>query len=195
MSMPSKVIFCDKCDYDTGDTVLSGEYVYLNPKGDEARFWPKLGWCNSCASLVPVENLTISHTDFESLEKLNLEVKQAKAEVKASLFKRLFTRKWLWLENRLKDLSSEINLLVIKHRRQGSEKCLGCGSSDIEMMDLSSRLEEEAWPGSYKGLAHTGYFHPGCGGEFMVKGSTMRWMLARVKKIFTEEGEFIREEG
>ena len=193
MSMPSKVIYCDKCDHSTGDIVLFGDHFYLNSKGDDVLFCPKLGWCNSCTSLVPIENLTVSDVDFESLDKLTFEAKEAEVELKASLFKRLFTRKW-WLEDRLENLSKEVRLLAIKQKRQGREKCLECGSGDIERMDLDAQLESEPWPASYKGFASTGHLHPGCGGEFMVKGSEMRLMLAHVKRYFTEEGELIREE-
>lgn len=194
MSVPTKVIYCDKCDHSIGTTVLHRSYRYVTQESKDIRFYPKIGWCNSCQSLATIEDLAFTLHDFEKLNKLSRELTDDLSKLRGRAFGFLQRKRWKWLIHELENLSESINLLSIKQRRQGAEKCLECGSSDVDVMDTAQPLEPENWPGNYRGSASTGHVHPGCGGTFTVKGSQVRWILRRVEKYFTEDGDFIREE-
>lgn len=192
--MPTKVIYCDKCDHSINTTVLQCHYMYVTPESKHIRFYPKIGWCNSCQSLATVEDLTYTLLDFQELNKLSQDVINDLSTLRGAFFGFLQRQRWKWLQHRLEDLSEAIKLLSIKQRRQGAEKCLECGSADIDVIDTAQPLEPENWPGSYKGSALTGHSHPGCGGIFAVKGSQIRWIMAKYEKYFTEDGHLIGEE-
>jgi len=62
-------------------------------------------------------------------------------------------------------------------QRKGTERCLECGSQDIQEFRNQAKLTPELWPGSYKGDEATGFTHPGCGGNIRVKGSDIRFIM------------------
>ncbi|MCX2983416.1 hypothetical protein EYC98_21360 [Halieaceae bacterium IMCC14734] len=178
--MPSTDLICDKCGFQGSDDVVWGDFRYIKD-GLEIDLSRTLGWCADCSDFVPME-------DFAVKDKLLSDIDEALEAIKVR------TKRWALfsLLNRkdrldeLERLSALIAQLALIGERKGCERCLQCGSVNVERFD-----------GDYSGLAqyaskettvNTGFLHPGCGGEFMASINPMRFHCIFEPRLFSVNG-------
>lgn len=206
MSMTSLSFRCDKCDFIASSMVLWGHINYKN-NGKSLNVNRKLGWCDDCRQICPIEELASPQT---------LEVAIAKhRELQATLnslteplkLKRSFLARLLKLEpvlpNTFSSLKSEIAILSddiqemreqlsFFENRKSSPRCLSCGSHRI------SSLPNFEYPDEVDDYdeAKTVYVmpHPICGGAIKVHNPSIRFTMKMRERVFDIEGIEIKNE-
>jgi hypothetical protein len=89
--------------------------------------------------------------------------------------------------NELERLSGLIANLALIGERKGSERCLRCGSVNVERFDGSYSK-----PNSYASRGttdNTGFYHPGCGGEFLASINPIRFNLIFEPRFYSLNGD------
>src|SRR4051812_21676331 len=121
MSFPDTWIKCKQCSKKFSADVLAGRYVYELSDGSHLPIERKFGWCHSCNTLVPVEDLNPANLAREIAESTD-ELKQhtgvlagfsAHHKGHAERLKKILTR--------LHQQKSFID------QRESPEHCLACG--------------------------------------------------------------------
>ena len=180
--MASTDLVCSKCEFKGSDAVVWGDFRYIKG-GLEIPLSRTLGWCASCSDFTPIE-------DFAIKDELLSDIDEALEAIKVR------TRRWASFsvlgrtrkerQDELVRLSALIAHLALIGERKGMERCLHCGSASVERFD-----------GDYSGLApyaskettvNTGFYHPGCGGEFMASIHPMRFHYIFEPRFFSVEG-------
>ena len=182
MSMPSTDLVCNKCTFKGSNAVVWGDFRYV--EGDrEIPLSRSLGWCADCSNFVPMEDFAIKDELLAEMQKALEPIRvRAKRWVSFSLLGR--TRKHRLSE--LDGLSALITQLALAGERNGSERCLGCGSVNVEQVSgTCSGLDPY---GSENAAVHTGFFHPGCGGEFLASISPMRFHYIFEPRLYSLDG-------
>jgi hypothetical protein len=182
MSMPSINLHCDKCDFHGCDTVLWGDYRYIDENG-EYSIDRELGWCFECNELTAIESFKGSKEIIEEIEKIT---KGIKADYQKSVIL-LLTRNAK--NNKKYDIDKVSKLskkLYINGLRIGTEKCLKCGSVNVTPFDGDYSLEYEGL--NYQGRKHTGFVHPECGGEIIATPNPWRFNKRFITKYYAIDG-------
>src|SRR3989304_4989566 len=58
MSIATDSSYCDSCDFRAGSAVIWGDFIYRLQGGEEISLNRTFGWCHSCASVEPIEDLS-----------------------------------------------------------------------------------------------------------------------------------------
>ena len=185
MSIPWTDLDCDKCGFHGDDSVVLGNSRYVD--GDcEIRLRKTLGWCSNCKEFVPIEH-------FEDNEEVAAEIEKILDGVKVRTKKRLsislFGNRRKERLNRLEELPGLIKRLVLIEKRKGREKCLHCGSVNVSRFDGDYSQIDPYRPDGKS--VHTGYLHPGCGGEILATASPMRFFNTFEAKLYSINGDRI----
>jgi hypothetical protein len=185
MSMPSTDLICDKCEFKGSDAVVWGDFRYIKG-GLEIPLSRTLGWCAECSDFVPIEDFAIKDellSDIdEALERITVRTKRwaSFSLLKSTREHRL---------NELERLSALIALLALVGERKGMEKCLHCGSLNVERFNGDySGLDPYS---SDKRAIPTGFYHSGCGGEFMASVNPIRLNLIFEPRLYSVDGHLI----
>ncbi|RLA52947.1 MAG: hypothetical protein DRR42_06130 [Gammaproteobacteria bacterium] len=180
--MPSTDLICNKCGFHGSAAVVWGDFRYI--KGElEIPLSRTLGWCGDCSDFVAMEDFAIKDELLAEIAKA-LEPISARAKRWVSFFLLKRTR-----QDRLKEierLSALIAHLALIGERNGSERCLHCGSTSVERFDGTYSK-----PNSYtsKGTTdNTGFCHPGCGGEFLASVNPIRLNLIFDPRLYSVDG-------
>ena len=182
MSMPSTDLVCNKCDFRGSNAVVWGDFRYV-VDGREIPLERRLGWCTDCSNFVPMEDFSIKDELLVQSEGI-LESMRIRTKRWASFLMLGSTRQDRL--NELERLSGLIDQLALIGKRNGSERCLKCGSANVERFS-----------GIYAGLhpyssdqeaIQTGFLHPGCGGEFLASTCPIRFHLRFDPKFYSVDG-------
>ncbi|KAB2309549.1 hypothetical protein F8A87_09810 [Betaproteobacteria bacterium SCN2] len=200
MSLPAISYYCTKCDFRGGDLGTWGLKEYVLPNGVRVGVHWRLGWCEDCVGLAAVENL-------DSDERLK-DLAEAKAELGAlpphpmrhwwQLHGFMFNHAWqkqleAWererfhLQCKLDDAQDALEHL--KGRKQ-PPRCLACGSDRVHSPLITN---PEPWNDPSQ-PHHTGFVHPGCGGELWRREEDMRFALKPTVRRYSPEGDFLEKE-
>ena len=187
MSMSPVDLKCDKCGHQSDSSVVWGQFVYLD--GDkELSINRRLSWCHDCENFVPVE-------DFEDINKLISESKSSLEVISNELlkpFRLLFrkTSKVHW-KNHIDKFEQNIKRFEIISNRRGTEKCLHCGSMDIERSEIEYKLHSDE--GDNIDFLYTLFFHPKCGGEYIATRSSIMINTNPPKRIYNLNGKLLEK--
>ena len=188
MSFPFTNLECDKCGFRGSDGVVYGVFRYV--AGDsEIPIRRTLGWCSDCRKFAAIE-------DFNDKEEVVAEIAKIQNELRTNTQKRLsislFSNRHKQRLNRLEQLPGLIKRLALIEKRKGREKCLSCGSDNVSRFDGGySQIDPFA---SDQDAIHTGYMHPGCGGEFLATASPMRFFIKYEAKFYSVDGDRIERQ-
>ena len=182
MSMPSTDLVCNKCGFSGSDDVVWGDFRYV--EGDrEIPLSRTLGWCADCSDFAPIEDFAIKDRLLAEIERTLRSIKvRTKRWASFSLLKS--TRKDRLDE--LERLSALIGHLALIGERNGSERCLQCGSVNVERFD-GNYSELDSF-GSDERTINTGFYHPGCGGEFLASVNPARFSIIFHPKFYSMDG-------
>ncbi len=178
--MPYSDLICNQCGFHGSDAVVWGDFRYI--KGElEIPLSRTLGWCSDCSDFVPMEDFAI---EDELLSEIDEALKPISVRAKRwALFSILNRKDRL---NELERLAALIAHLALIGERKGMEKCLHCGSTNVERFDGTYSK-----PNSYasKGTTdNTGFHHPGCGGEFLASVNPIRLNMIFEPRLYSVEG-------
>lgn len=202
MSMPVNRYTCTECTYQSFSTALWGQFMYeLGSKQLHMR--RTLGWCLSCAKLVPIEALP----DASTLDALQARLRKAQeavsfaraeAEQAQSWLRRLFRREptlpvMLLIEAKAArgDLE-EARQLADALRGRTQPRCLLCGGVDhmaVPVTTTSSAAEPPRGQSVPLGIAH-----PGCSGLLMRSSTGERASVNLRKRYYDRDGRLLRTE-
>lgn len=203
MSVPATDITCDRCDYTGSTGVAFGIFKYQTPFG-KITLPRTLGWCNSCESLAPIEDVDqiirykSLKNDLSELESaLSEEIDKAKKEM--PLLARLFSK-----QEPDNEVIREIRVSLVNYSQElarpsalasylmlgGEAHCLTCGSSDVfRFPKIPSGLDDFYSTERHPRLI--GIKHPGCGGEMYAATSTVRLNRRFSEKTYSLYGKRI----
>lgn len=186
MSIPFKIFYCDSCSYNSTDLCLSESFYYLVNQ-TKVPLSRKLVWCNCCNQLQPCEDFSDKKRVASQISYYVKELEKYHTPIKSILSH--FIRSYFKEKQRLlKNLEGYYIRLSLITERQGSERCLVCGSIGISYFEDRSKLNFDFKTGAFKGSQATGFNHPECGGKIIAKGSEIRASLASKDKPYSREG-------
>nr|WP_067287008.1 hypothetical protein [Marinobacterium profundum] len=191
MSVPHTTLICNQCNASASTLQLDKYRIYLDG-GAEVPVRSTFGWCEECASIRPIERFDDAAQVRAELNDIETELNQRSS----SWLKRLFNRDLPARSSSLIQLSTKhVTLqhrLALIEKRHGDEACLNCGSRRLLPFtgDYDLELGIDFF---YKGSKPTGFFHPGCGGEFIAEGSDIRFHFARITYCYSPVGELLEE--
>jgi hypothetical protein len=191
MSVPHTNLVCNQCNASASTLLLYKHRIYLD--GDvKVPVRCTLGWCEACSTIRPVERFDDAAHVCAKLDDIETELNQRSS----SWLKRLFNRVLPASRSSLIQLSKEFvtlqHRLALIERRHGDEACLSCSSR--RLLPFTGDYELELGGDFfYKGSKPTGFFHPGCGGEFVAQASDIRFNFARITYCYSPAGELLEE--
>jgi hypothetical protein len=180
MSVRSVILECTKCQASYSRGVLYGNFRYELPNGDRHSLDRSLGWCNHCATMVAIENLscTSSASEVEKITRL-----KAEAELKLrSVFGRIVGKHRATVrscDQKLEEIEKRVSFL---RQRTAPPKCLECGSADI------FQLPWPPWPEDPGQPVSAGWRHPTCGGEMVARALGGRLYFSYPPRIYDANG-------
>lgn len=209
MSIAYETIGCTNCDYEVGSHILWGESVYEMQILGTVRIKKRLGWCDDCATLVPLEDLRPRKLDSNKATDNNLngivaDIAKKHTQLHQNLIGiKLITSKtqrqeFLRQSNALGAVVCELQACLCRSAeeerfnnvittRKSQAKCLNCSSSKIFFCDLLN-------PTADSELIKLDYVHPNCGGKFTVLPNRNRAAIKFTQiRINSSEGIFLRE--
>jgi uncharacterized Zn finger protein (UPF0148 family) len=152
VSIPGIDLDCDKCGYQGGDSVVWGDFRYVDGEC-EIPLNRTLGWCANCQALVAIE-------DFSDREEVAAEIEKILDEVSIVEKKwrsiSLFSNRRKQRLARLEQLAGVTKRHALIERRKGHEKCLSCGSVNVSRFE-GDYSQIDSFTYSQK-IIHTGYF-------------------------------------
>jgi hypothetical protein len=203
LDLPVRIIRCITCDFHATDFVVHGNLFYELSDGCRIMVCQRLGWCSRCGTIVGVENLIahVTPSHFRAAEDMIFVLEREQAEAVKALESNLplSEERIQQLTKYVAHLRSYCSQLHESHRHEERVKrfldertdlprCLTCSSTEIIYCNFR---------GGEKGTApsRTGFFHPGCGGEFTVEyGGTKMFNTKRPIRVYDPTGRFVREE-
>lgn len=191
--MPSDEISCTKCSFTSSSAVLWGVYEYLLPDRTRISLECDLAWCNVCQTLVAAEKVDLRVQQEKRSRYLSdrhdallrLDLLSATFKARLGLAKEEMARlrsNITFYEKQVQDVTLYLNVMS---QRTSPPRCLECGSvgiSYVERPDLSYTKTAQV----------TGFRHPGCGGQFIMKRGTIRFSVPFNQSfIYDTEGTFL----
>ncbi len=174
MSMASKVLCCNKCNQSANTCMLHQNFQYIFTDL-EVKMSTKLGYCHECDHLSVVEDFDNLDYDISQIQSCSKEaIRKARRSISIGFTKCMKN----WNAAYVKDLASHAYLLSIAIKRKGDERCLTCLSRNVTKFEGDIDIPYSI-AGCFEGRKKTGFHHPGCGGEFIVSGSDMRFIISR----------------
>ena len=199
MSVPGVDISCNRCDYHGSTIVVFGSFKYSIPHGTIAL--PRtLGWCSSCNSLAPIEDVSRDVRIKSLAHDLKDIQDQKKALIrKAPLLKRMFSSQQpdsesiLELQEQAAWISSELSDPDVLSEYLGCSRkprCLNCGSFEVcKFPQLPEGLNNFYDENRIK--IPVGMKHPSCGGELLACTSLGRLNMRFKDRLYSLYGESI----
>ncbi len=187
MSMPSIVLQCDKCDYAITDMVLWGHFSYQLDER-EISIDRQLGWCHQCEALKSIERFDPDKY-LARIRECQEELSQLQSSPFTLFISKSQRQKVSYYQE---DIEKQAMALYIASKRMGTEKCLECGSDNVEPFNGDYSLE--CGGELYQGEKHTGFHHPGCGGEFIATPNPVRYNMALVHRVYDINGIKLHED-
>lgn len=203
MSMPFVEYSCTDCDFGSADHVIWGRFHYRTSKG-EVDLERTLGWCDSCATLAPIEVLPSD----DSLAKSLVQIEECKQQLDAiskleSASRPLWIRllglsDWSYdrmdLQRQLNDLKQghvdlKARTLLLRDRRSG-RRCLVCSSESVRQIPRPAMPGESEFSALYEQI-HVGMQHPGCTGQLVAADSGTRIRMHLFKRVYDLEGHLL----
>lgn len=168
MSMPFRIIRCDKCDFEAYSSCIWGEYSYVSPDGSRLNVNRTYGWCYSCQDIRPVEDLSDEEkvkndtaTDIQSIADIR------RTNLLGKLLQLLGKDRWQ-ISNLKKDINNNKRRLAFLHERKSAPKCLTCSSTEIKKISIPTPQGDNVE--TIEDLQH-----PNCGGNLLVQNS--QWWI------------------
>ncbi len=185
MSMASKVLCCDKCEASTNTFILHQNLRY-SFKNTDVQISRGLGYCHDCELIRVIEDFDNFDFDIEQIQEYS---QQAIKKARRFLWINFSPKMSKWNAYPAEKLTSHAHFLAIALKRKGDERCLYCLSSNVTKFNGDMSLEY-GMAGCYEGMKRTGFYHPGCGGEYIVSGSEMRFIISREPRYFNIDDEW-----
>ncbi len=192
MSMPYRILECEKCGYTASEFSLWGRRSY-RVDGLDVPMYVRFGWCARCEELLAIES-------FEDADTTLKEVEDARGDLHRYLGSPLAPLLGLLLPGRRKALGYAMERLHIGARRlhviarrRGTERCLSCGSREVIPFEGNMDLPYDLMNRSFQGLRLTGFVHPGCGGIFFAKPSGVCINMVMPRRWYDFDGLLIEE--
>lgn len=181
MSVGTVVLECDECGASFSRGVLYGDFWYQLKSGDRYPLDRSLGWCNFCALMVAIEDLS-GEQDIDEIQKNESWKQSAELKLKRSLFSRLFGDE----KDRIAKCDRTLRMLREKstflRERSSPPRCLDCGSADV------IRLPSAPWPQDVGVDIPAGWTHPMCGGQMIAKALPSRFHFSYPERVYDEDG-------
>lgn len=185
MSMPFSVITCDSCSREWFTHVFWGRHSYRLPDGRNTEVHQALAWCTPCNNFVMMEQFPKPERVQEKLMAAarDLEARQViKEHVLFGFIKRKIRPKPEDLEPYQRRLQEVEALRDWCRVRTSPLKCLTCGSTDVQKIDLRGDQPQDVMR------------HPHCGGTFQVEESEICISKRLKHRFYDIEGHFLSEE-
>lgn len=190
MSMPTMTLECDKCGYAGSTGMTHGNLVYKD--GDvEIHLRRTLGWCDDCATLVPMEDFSEEEAVLLRLaDEIEYLKKNDQKSITVCLTKTSKSRR----DHRYDEITELTHWLHLAKQRKGTEKCLRCESTNVREFDGKYHWVESAYEDvPDEQLQPTGFIHPQCGGEIMAKSCPMRFRLLMEPRYYSMDGRYLEQ--
>ena len=187
MSVGTVVLECDGCGASFSRGVLYGDFWYQMPNGNRYPLDRALGWCNFCALMVAVEDLSGDRVN-EEIKRAETWKYEAEQKLKRSLFSKLFGDEKARIARCDQELKMLRDNLAFLRARTSPSRCLDCGSSDIVI------LPTPPWPEDVGVDVPAGWNHPLCGGRMVAKALPGRLHFSYPPRVFNEHGVSITSE-
>jgi hypothetical protein len=186
MSIPSKVLRCSACENTTNTFILYRNLRYLF-KNTDIRIPKTLGYCHDCDALGVIENFENINYELEEVKDYSAQaIKSAKSIISFNLSPRMIK----WRSTPAQKLTSLAYFFAIALKRKGDERCLRCLGHNVIKFNGDMNIPYSS-ASCYEETRNTGFYHPGCGGEYIVSGSEARFSIGQEPKYFnvSENGE------
>jgi len=196
--MPATSLTCDRCNFATSNTIFWGIFYYQINHDSFINIERSVGWCFDCQTFTPIEELNKEKATAE-LQRLKKELSEYQEQLnktesyKTGFITRLFTSgsKLAGLKEKVKYLQANVDearlYVNLINSRKNPPRCLLCCRSNITPFVLPS-VED----GSGKHLS--GFIHPNCGGNIIVENEGIRISKKLRTRIYSMEGNFLKEE-
>ena len=184
MSAQSVDLNCEICGYRSNTREVLGEFYYLYDNL-EISINRVLGWCKQCDGFRPIENFGNQKDICERIESLINSLEKDYSQKKFLFIGKKLRSSRLHTLNHIKELNEQ---LKISSLRIGSEKCLTCGSSDIETFSSDNLVKIDESDGDDVGNVRTGFIHPNCGGEIIATPSPLYIQMEFTPRYYNPDG-------
>lgn len=189
MSLPACHIKCTRCEFVVSTSVIWGHFAYELQDGSRLDVQRTYGWCKTCESITPIE-------DLSPLPSCDQKMKSTREELQRTLSS--LAGRLGWKKPKITELQSELQSLErseqniqaynrLVNSRTSSPRCLKCSQQDILKIEVPKTTQGEK--------AKIGFAHPGCGGDLTAEEIGLR--LAHSFKetfIYDIEGNLLRSE-
>tara|TARA_R110001592_G_scaffold254784_2_gene518241 strand:+ start:1768 stop:2355 length:588 start_codon:yes stop_codon:yes gene_type:complete len=189
MSMPTFKVCCDKCDYEAWSLKLWGAKKYINSEGLSIPIDVTLSWCNNCRALEPVESFDNTSEYVTKLQAALNNIKANTNSVLKLLFIRLMSRLRITDKYFLDEAQEYARKIELDLKRKGTEKCLTCGSGDVDLYSGEQSIDWHLISESESDNTLVNIKHPYCGGEFYVPPDFIRIAMSAETQTFTVNGK------
>lgn len=200
MSMTSLSFRCNKCDFAASSMVNWGSFNYKH-ENKLLSVNRKLGWCEHCATICPIEVLATTSTVDQAIAKQKQLIETFECANESLLKQRSFIAKMLRLrpaqpftilslKNEIDYLNDIINemreLLSFFSNRHSGPRCLLCGCERVVLLpsfedpDETDDHEEEKFVYVLN--------HPTCGGAINVYHPSIRFSMKMRERFYDVEG-------
>jgi hypothetical protein len=188
MSVPSTDLVCSKCESKGSDAGVQSDFRYVEGSR-EIPLSRTLGWCADCCDFVPTKDFAVKDELLSEIdEALRPIIVRAKGWTSFALLGRTRKRRM----NAIDMLSGLIANQALIGERKGMEKCLHCGSVNVERFDRSySKSDSYA---AKSATENTGFFHTGCGGESLASGNPVRLNMIFEPRLYSVDGHRLDRE-
>ena len=197
MPIPVTRFYCTHCSYEQRNDHLWGERRYVLQDGTVLPASWHIGWCEDCAGIAPVENLShegpqrVFNAAMDALERL------PPKPVRRwwNLYWLLFKHEWItqtvkWEEYklfpRMRRAQEALNILALLDERTRPPRCLTCGCEHVTA-PLFLYPEDGTMDRPQKSPIH----HPGCGGEIWLQQDSEFRSPRISNRRHTPEGDYI----
>jgi hypothetical protein len=178
MSIPSRSIYCSKCNYEY--PIPFSYYVYKLRDGSSISIPSGLGWCSECQGISEIQFGMSVYYLTRVIDDLNRKVEKHKRNA----FQ--FLNSSIGEKEEVKHLEDEIQnankYLTVLKGKDSLHSCLKCGSKEVFPFNGYPKLFTYA----DTGLPYT---HVNCGGQFKVKDTGYRFSF--VSQEIVVEPKFV----
>jgi hypothetical protein len=192
MSVPTAILECSFCDYQTTTLQTVGSFAWCDDYGNQAEMTRQLGVCADCSGIVAMEVIP-GPAELQAM--LSMPSTEELTPNSRGLFSRLLGEpkddrpEWLKVVHGMRDKRPDQVLKALSTQNR-LPICLACGSTRVKPFPLPKREE----------LTETMEFvtdteHPGCGGNFVAYFPTdRRYAPFEYATLVHVSGEIVRRE-
>jgi len=194
MSMPTYKVCCNKCDYQAWSHKLWGAKEYVDSSGKGIPVDATFSWCNKCQSIEPIESFDNTSTYVSKLHESLDAIKADTNSIIKLFFIRLMSRVRVTDKYFLNEAQEYARKIEQDIKRKGTEKCLSCGSNDVELYVGDKSIGWHSVSETDGESALLNIQHPNCGGEFFIPSEFNRIAMALEKRKFSLDGFEIKND-